>query len=113
MRSFRNAKASHIFSTKNTSIFQILTFKIFNETLINDVVNFEEPGSDLEPTQLLYFSDPKVVLEEGWVASEVVVVSNIALFIICSDLLVEIVTVFLWLRDGSRSLSPNLGRGGL
>ena len=34
-------KDSHIFSTKNNSV-----FVIFNETLNNDVVNFEQPAPD-------------------------------------------------------------------
>ena len=38
------AKASHIFSTKNIREFEILEFEIFNETLTNDVVSFEQPG---------------------------------------------------------------------
>ena len=38
------AKASHIFSTKNIGIFEILTFEIFKETLTNDVDSFEQPG---------------------------------------------------------------------
>ena len=46
-RSFCTAKASHIFSTKNIGIFQILTFEILNETLTNKVVSFEQPGPDL------------------------------------------------------------------
>ena len=41
MRSFCTAKASHIFSTKNIGIFEILTFEIL--TLTNDVVSFEQP----------------------------------------------------------------------
>ena len=36
------AKASHIFSTKNIGIFEILTFEIFS--LTNKVVSFEQPG---------------------------------------------------------------------
>ena len=39
-----SAKASHIFSTKNIGIFQIYLTCNFNETLTNDVVNFEQPG---------------------------------------------------------------------
>ena len=41
MRIFCTAKDSHIFSTKNNSV-----FVIFNKTLTNDVVNFEQPGPD-------------------------------------------------------------------
>ena len=39
-RSFCSAKASHIFSTKNIGIFEILKFEI----LTNDNVSFEQPG---------------------------------------------------------------------
>ena len=43
-----SAKDSHIFSTKNNSIFDI--FQNFNETVSNNivnVVNFEQPGLDV------------------------------------------------------------------
>ena len=43
MRSFCTAKASHIFSTKNIGVFEILLFEI-NVSLTNDVVSFEQPG---------------------------------------------------------------------
>ena len=43
VRIFCSAKDSHIFSTKNNSIFVIFTFKILT-TLTKDVVNFEQPG---------------------------------------------------------------------
>ena len=36
-------EAFHIFSTKNTGIFDFNFWK-FNETLTNDVVSFEQPG---------------------------------------------------------------------
>ena len=38
-------EASHIFSTKNIGIFEILSFGIFIETLTNDV-SFEQPGTE-------------------------------------------------------------------
>ena len=46
LRIFCTAKDSHIFPTKNNSVFVILMFLNFNETLANDVVNFEQqaPG---------------------------------------------------------------------
>ena len=44
MRILCSAKDSHIFSTKNNSVFVILMFEIFNETLTNDVVSFEQLG---------------------------------------------------------------------
>ena len=37
------AKASHVFSTKNIGIFEMLTFEILTR-LTNDVVSFEQPG---------------------------------------------------------------------
>ena len=40
MRIFCNAKDSHIFPTKNNSVFVIILN--FNETLTNDLVNFEQ-----------------------------------------------------------------------
>ena len=40
----REAFASHIFSTKNIGIFQILTFEILTKHLTNDVVSFEQLG---------------------------------------------------------------------
>ena len=39
-------KASHIFSTKNISIFDILMFEILTKLLTNDVISFEQPGPD-------------------------------------------------------------------
>ena len=42
-----NAKASHIFSTKNIGLFEILMVEILNDTLTNDVVSFEQPGPEL------------------------------------------------------------------
>ena len=44
MRIFCNAKDSHIFPTKNNSVFVIFKFKNFNETLTNNNVNFEQPA---------------------------------------------------------------------
>ena len=44
MRSVCIAEASHIFSTKNFGIFQMLTFKI----LTNDDVGFKQPGPDIK-----------------------------------------------------------------
>ena len=44
MRIFCSAKDSQIFSTKNNSIFCDIYFQNFNETLTNNVVNFEQPG---------------------------------------------------------------------
>ena len=47
MRILCSAKDSHIFSTKNDSVFVILMFENFNETLTNDVVSFEQLGPEI------------------------------------------------------------------
>ena len=44
LKSFCNAKASHIFSLKNGGIFQLLGFEILKKKLTNDIVSFEQPG---------------------------------------------------------------------
>ena len=49
-----NAKDSYIFPTKNNSVFVIFMFKIFNETLTNDVVNFEQPAPNLQFSDTQY-----------------------------------------------------------
>ena len=41
MRIFCSAKDFHIFPTKNNGVFVIFTYKT-NETITNDVVNFEQ-----------------------------------------------------------------------
>ena len=46
MRIFCNAKDSLLFPTKNNGAFVMLSFE-FNETVTNDVVNFEQPAPDL------------------------------------------------------------------
>ena len=49
-----NAKDSYIFPTKNNSIFVIFTFKIFNKTLTNKVVTFEQPAPNLQFSDTQY-----------------------------------------------------------
>ena len=39
-----SAKDSHIFPTKNNSVFVILMFEILTKPLTNDVVSFEQLG---------------------------------------------------------------------
>ena len=51
-RSFRTAKASHIFSSKNIGVFQILTFEILTKMVTNDVVNFKQLGPDQSTGEL-------------------------------------------------------------
>ena len=41
---FTNAKAIHIFFSKNTSIYAIFNDQGFNATLTKNVVNFEQLG---------------------------------------------------------------------
>ena len=38
---FANAKATHIFFSKNDSIYAILNDQSFNDTLTNDISSFE------------------------------------------------------------------------
>ena len=41
---FANAKATHIFFSKNISIYAIFNDQNFNDTLTNDIVSFEQLG---------------------------------------------------------------------
>ena len=43
---FVNAKATHIFTAKNISVYAIFNDQSFNDTLTNDIVRFEQlsPG---------------------------------------------------------------------
>ena len=41
---FANAKATHIFFSKNISMYGISNDQSFNGTLINDIVSFEQLG---------------------------------------------------------------------
>ena len=50
---FANAKATHIFSAKNISIYAIFSDQSFNDTLTNDIVSFEQLGPD---EYFFYFS---------------------------------------------------------
>ena len=42
-----NAKATHIFSSKNISVYVIFNDQSFNDTLTNDIVSFEQLGPEL------------------------------------------------------------------
>ena len=44
---FANAKATHIFFSKNISIFAVFNDQSFNDTLTNDIVSFEQLGPEL------------------------------------------------------------------
>ena len=65
---FANAKTSHIFSTKNISVYAIFNDQSFNDTLTNDIVSFEQLGpviySWLKPLlgtkDMSYFRDRRV-----------------------------------------------------
>ena len=41
---FANAKATHIFISKNISLYAIFNDQSFNVTLTNDIVSFEQLG---------------------------------------------------------------------
>ena len=41
---FANSKATHIFFSKNISIYAIISDQSFNNTLTNDIVSFEQLG---------------------------------------------------------------------
>ena len=43
---FANAKATHIFFSKNISIYAIFNDQNFNSTLTNDIVSFEQLGPE-------------------------------------------------------------------
>ena len=46
---FANAKATHIFFSKNISVYVIFNDQNFNDSLTNDIISFEQmdPGSHL------------------------------------------------------------------
>ena len=45
---FANAKATHIFFSKNFSVYAIFNNQSFNDTLTNDIVSFEQLGPGCE-----------------------------------------------------------------
>ena len=54
---FANAKATHIFSAKNISIYAIFNDQSFNDMLTNDIISFEQLGSG----PLLFILYPKIL----------------------------------------------------
>ena len=52
---FANAKATHIFSAKNISIFAIFNDQSFNDMLTNNIVSFEQLGLHLLMGELIHF----------------------------------------------------------
>ena len=53
---FANAKATHIFSAKNISVYAIFNDQSFNNTLTNDILSFEQlnPGILLTHQQVAF-----------------------------------------------------------
>ena len=47
---FANAKATHIFFSKNINVYAIFNDQSFNDTLTNDIISFEQLG----PVLLLF-----------------------------------------------------------
>ena len=50
---FANAKAPHIFFSKNISVYAIFNDQSFNDTLTNDIVSFEQLGTDQHSRNLI------------------------------------------------------------
>ena len=53
---FANAKATHIFFSKNISIYAILNDQSFNNTLTNNIVSFEQLGPEFSVWFLVWFA---------------------------------------------------------
>ena len=49
----KNAKATHIFFSKNMSIYAIFDDQRFNDTLTNDIVSFEQMGPDFKEINVM------------------------------------------------------------
>ena len=45
---FANAKATHIFFSKNIRVYAMYNDQCFNNTLTNGIVSFEQLGPDME-----------------------------------------------------------------
>ena len=52
---FANAKATHIFFSKNISVYAIFNDQSFNDTLTKDIVSFEQLGPGLKVRWFLSF----------------------------------------------------------
>ena len=50
---FANAKATHIFFSKNISAYALFNYPSFNITLTNDIVSFEQLGPDIRAIMCL------------------------------------------------------------
>ena len=48
---FANAKATHIFFSKNISINAIFNYQSFNDMLTNSIVSFEQLGPEVKSTR--------------------------------------------------------------
>ena len=55
---FANAKGTHIFFSKNISVYALFNDQSFYDTLTNDIVSFEQLGPDFFP----YFSSQTYVV---------------------------------------------------
>ena len=55
---FANAKATHIFFSKDISVYAIFNNQSFNDTLTNDIVSFEQlgPGQQVLSHCLIIFT---------------------------------------------------------
>ena len=49
-----SAKATHIFFSKNISIYAIFNDQSFNDTLTNDIVSFEQLGPEIISVYFTY-----------------------------------------------------------
>ena len=49
---FANAKATHIFVSKNISVYAVFDDQNFNDTLTNDIVSFEQLGPDCQGSKV-------------------------------------------------------------
>ena len=54
MSSFCKCKSYSHFFSKNISVYAIFNDQSFNNTLTNDIVNFEQTGSDFFAVQTMY-----------------------------------------------------------
>ena len=80
---FPNAKATHIFFSKNISIYAIFYDQSFNDTLTNDVVSFEQLGPELlytvvmtlltqGPVSKMFWKDWSLVKQGTYTRKEVI-----------------------------------------
>ena len=51
---FANAKATHIFFSKNISVYAIFNDQSFNDTLTNDIVSFDQLGPEQQFYRVMF-----------------------------------------------------------